>query len=211
MHNNCHEHADCVQVPSNRTISIDELKQPPPSPGTSAETAAKGGLSRCLCRHGYVGNGLYCDPISDQCTRDLDCGLHGRCLNEQQMHSGLADPLPGVLLHEYVPLEAHPIGRRCGCIQDYFRHPESGCIPLDQATCDFVPNCHEKASCKFNVRKHRYECDCNENYRGDGKHCEPILQHCNVLNNCDSKANCVYNQRIREHQCVCNPGYNGDG
>lgn len=57
----------------------------------------------------------------------------------------------------------------------------------------------------------QYECDCNDNYKGDGKNCEPVIEKCDKLNNCDQKAECTFNYQTREFQCKCLPGYFGDG
>ena len=71
-------------------------------------------------------------------------------------------------------------------------------------------NFHQ-ANCKFNIVRRQYECDCNDNYKGNGKHCEPIIEQCDKLNNCDEKAECLINYQTRQYQCNCLPGYFGDG
>lgn len=116
-------------------------------------------------------------------------------------------------------------------MQGYVRIKNSSCVHENDAPCDLVPNCHQnvslelkttkifrliyfslwyKANCKFNIVRRQYECDCNDNYKGDGRFCEPIEQ-CDKLNNCDEKAECVFNYQTRQYQCNCLAGYIGDG
>ncbi|KAF4022591.1 hypothetical protein G4228_014958, partial [Cervus hanglu yarkandensis] len=69
--------------------------------------------------------------------------------------------------------------------------------------------CPENSRCSPSSQDEtKLECKCLPNYKGDGKHCEPI-NPCSQ-NVCHPQAQCTY-LGPNQHRCTCQEGYRGDG
>uniref|UniRef100_A0A4W2GHQ9 Stabilin-2 n=2 Tax=Bos indicus x Bos taurus TaxID=30522 RepID=A0A4W2GHQ9_BOBOX len=69
--------------------------------------------------------------------------------------------------------------------------------------------CPENSRCSPSSKDEiKLECKCLPNYKGDGKHCEPI-NPCSQ-NICHPHARCTY-LGPNQHRCTCQEGYRGDG
>ena len=73
--------------------------------------------------------------------------------------------------------------------------------------CRVANNCDLNAECAPNHQTRRYECVCNDGYRGNGLNCE--ADTCDIKRNCHSDAKCLYDRNTRLYKCQCNPGFTG--
>uniref|UniRef100_A0A8C2NPX9 Stabilin-2 n=1 Tax=Capra hircus TaxID=9925 RepID=A0A8C2NPX9_CAPHI len=98
----------------------------------------------------------------------------------------------------------------CSCVHGF---PLFHWLP-QQSSFPAIPECAallcpENSRCSPSSKEEmKLECKCLPNYKGDGKHCEPI-NPCSQ-NICHPHARCTY-LGPNQHRCACQEGYRGDG
>uniref|UniRef100_A0A452G9R1 Stabilin-2 n=1 Tax=Capra hircus TaxID=9925 RepID=A0A452G9R1_CAPHI len=155
------------------------------SPCSGRGRCAEGmeGNGRCLCQEGFSGTACeICaadNVFGPSCSAVCSC-VHGVC------NSGI-----------------HGDGT-CECYSGYTGRNCDEPIPECAALL-----CPENSRCSPSSKEEmKLECKCLPNYKGDGKHCEPI-NPCSQ-NICHPHARCTY-LGPNQHRCTCQEGYRGDG
>uniref|UniRef100_A0AC11BK35 Stabilin 2 n=1 Tax=Ovis aries TaxID=9940 RepID=A0AC11BK35_SHEEP len=155
------------------------------SPCSGRGRCAEGmeGNGSCLCQEGFSGTACeICaadNVFGPSCSAVCSC-VHGVC------NSGI-----------------HGDGT-CECYSGYTGRNCDEPIPECAALL-----CPENSRCSPSSKEEmKLECKCLPNYKGDGKHCEPI-NPCSQ-NICHPHARCTY-LGPNQHRCTCQEGYRGDG
>ncbi|XP_059742124.1 stabilin-2 isoform X1 [Bos taurus] len=155
------------------------------SPCSGRGRCAEGmeGNGSCLCQEGFSGTACeICaadNVFGPNCSAVCSC-VHGVC-NSGIHGDGTCECYSGYT------------GRNCD-------EPILECAAL---------LCPENSRCSPSSKDEiKLECKCLPNYKGDGKHCEPI-NPCSQ-NICHPHARCTY-LGPNQHRCTCQEGYRGDG
>lgn len=99
------------------------------------------------------------------------------------------------------PINAHCDDRfRCMCNDGYEGSGLTQCTDIKDCPS---PTCHEHAICLDIPGSFTCTCDTQNNWIGNGTHCEHI---CQSHSECNTNAQCN-----ADAKCVCNNGYYGDG
>nr|CAI9694342.1 unnamed protein product [Rangifer tarandus platyrhynchus] len=141
------------------------------------------GNGSCLCQEGFSGTACeICaadNVFGPSCSAVCSC-VHGVC------NGGI-----------------HGDGS-CECYSGYAGRNCDEPIPECAALL-----CPENSRCSPSSKDEtKLECKCLPNYKGNGKHCEPI-NPCSQ-NICHPQAQCTY-LGPNQHRCTCQDGYRGDG
>ncbi|XP_045021332.1 stabilin-2 isoform X2 [Bubalus bubalis] len=155
------------------------------SPCSGQGRCAEGmeGNGSCLCQEGFSGTACeICaadNVFGPNCSAVCSC-VHGVC------NGGI-----------------HGDGT-CECYSGYTGRNCDEPIPECAALL-----CPENSRCSPSSKDEmKLECKCLPNYKGNGKHCEPI-NPCSQ-NICHPHARCTY-LGPNQHRCTCQQGYRGDG
>ncbi|XP_016138166.1 LOW QUALITY PROTEIN: stabilin-1-like [Sinocyclocheilus grahami] len=172
------------------------------------------GNGTCVCNEGYTGfacqNCLNENAYGDHCRSECSC-VNGKC-NSGPNGDGecyCQPPYSGPKCDEvssscsncpaYSYCKGDYTNAVCECLPEYKKIGNacigSGCSP---AICD------TNAKCSFSGGK--FQCECEEGFRGDGKHCIPI-NPCNTNNGgCPVESTACEFTSPGKSKCVCLPG-----
>ncbi|KAI1301911.1 Protein kinase C-binding protein NELL1 [Halotydeus destructor] len=101
---------------------------------------------RCRCKHGYSGNGQFCQDIDECQDGGHNCDRHGICVN-----------LNGSFT--------------CQCPSGFRKIANNSCIDINE--CLGKENtCHENGLCVNTEGS--FKCQCKAGYKGNGFSCDPV-------------------------------------
>lgn len=132
----------------------------------------EGGSFTCVCKDGYIGDGL------TECTDQNECLLTGDDYPCPSTESG--GFCVNTFVHDPNPTTAALQGYKCGCdeskgvidglISDV--HGPIACLDYNQCLDASLNDCDVHAACIHTPFTFSYMCTCLSGYTGDGKTCE---------------------------------------
>ncbi|XP_043943785.1 stabilin-2 [Protopterus annectens] len=150
-----------------------------------ADCTFDNGAPRCVCQHGYEGDGITCIK-----ARPCSSIQRGRCsANAECINTGLGN-------------------HTCKCLPGWTGDGYD-CIEINNCLTEKRGGCHANASCIY-IGPGQSTCECNTGFRGTGIECETIDPCIEQQVNCHFLALC-FNDSPGTWQCLCPQGYSGDG
>ncbi|XP_037615817.1 stabilin-2 [Sebastes umbrosus] len=142
------------------------------------------GTTRCVCKHGYQGDGITCVE-SDPCASPLrgGCSVNAKCI------------------------KTGPATHTCQCLTGW-RDDEDECQPINNCDGPDAGGCHPNATCIY-VGPGQSDCTCKAGYKGNGQDCEAVNQCVTVNGGCHYLASCLL--LFSQWTCVCDDEYIGNG
>lgn len=148
---------------------------------SKAECVPLGETFSCTCQAGYTGDGTRSCEDINECE-DNPCGTNSRCRN-----------VMGAF--------------QCLCHPGYVRDGND----CRAQTCKDANICSDNAECVFDPYLQSYQCECLDEFSGDGYTCEATVAGFSSCDACDRYAFCTTDESTNRKFCECRPGYTGDG
>ena len=143
--------------------------------------------TECECREGFRSFQEFCQDINE-CLQDHDCGNNATCVNFDGDYNCVCDS------------GYSGDGKQCyiSCKEGYERDAKLGCVDFDECSTS-QHKCDQNSDCLNTSGS--YECNCRDNFFGDGKFCFP--GECSEFN-CPENQICVSSSKL---DCKCKEGY----
>lgn len=170
---------------------------------------------RCVCNLGfqefYNGAQVVCNDINECQSGQHECDYNAQCLNN--IGSYVCQCNPGFEGDGF----ACETARSCENITcpENAECVESNGVAECKCSKGFSGNITLHLKTYFTYSYVGLESIRNSQkffFRGNGKHCTPILDHsCHNGNNCSPYGYCAISPTTQSYYCACLPGYTGDG
>ncbi len=190
--------------------------------GGCAANAMCNGSNACVCRPGFVADGLgNCVDVNECMLATDDCDANAACANTpggftctcNVGYSGNGRTCSDV--NECTAMTSNCDANAtctnstgsfsCMCNAGF---TGSGTVCTDVNECGSTDNCDANATCTNTPGS--FSCACNSGYSGSGTTCADIDECATGADNCDANATCS-NTPAGSFTCTCDAGFVGDG